>query len=148
MRRGLLLSTRKMRQKKVKKEKSLEREQKIKRFGEFSNCNTNGQSDTDITLRSAQGNTTTVESVKQANTKDGDLTTGGNCISYEDRSWDSKNECFTSQPVLRHADPGFRDAMFNSMSSFNIKGVAETLRAQRQFDHVAVYCEGVYSGSG
>lgn len=82
----------------------------------------------------------------KANTEDDNLTTCGNCISYEDWFRDAENECFISKPVVQHVDPGFSEAMFYSMTSVKTKWVAGTPKAQNQVDHVAVNVERVLRG--
>lgn len=76
------------------------------------------QSDADIMLQTAQGNMTSLESAIHAITNDDGFATDGNCISYEDWSWDVVKKRFSFQPVLQPVDLALNEAMFNIMTSF------------------------------
>lgn len=106
----------------------------------------NGQSDTNITSRTAEDNMTTVRSADQADTENADLVTDGNCFLYEDWSWDAENKYYSSQPDMQHADTGFSMAMFNSKTGLKNKLVADTPRDQRLALLVAVDVEEVRKG--
>lgn len=79
----------------------------------------------------------------QADTESNDLNTCISCISDQNWSWVADDECFSFQPFLQFADPGFSEVIFSHMASFKIKRVSEAPIEERQVDHVAVDFEDV-----